>query len=198
MGNEIEATFYEINKDEMREKLKELGAKLIYPEFLMRRVVYETGKHSFARVRQEGNGVVMTYKKYNDDTNIMGCKEVNVKVDDYEAANLFMHGIGMQEKANQDSYRELWELDGVEITIDTWPWIPTYIEVEGPSEESVWGIAEKLGYSKGDAHFGSVDRVYNFYHGVDMDVVNSETPVINFEIEPPEWVNREVLKKYGL
>jgi len=191
MGNEIEATFYDIDKDEIRAKLKDLGAKLIYPEFLMRRKVYDTGRGSFARVRQEGNGVVMTYKSYTDDTVITGCKEVNVRVDDYDAANLFMQGIGMKLKADQDSYRELWELDGVEITIDTWPWIPTYIEVEGPSEDAVWAVSGKLGYSKEDAHFGSVDRVYNHYYGVDMDIVNDGTPVINFEIEPPEWVRKD-------
>ncbi len=191
MGNEIEATFYDIDKDEIRAKLKDLGAKLIYPEFLMRRKVYNTGRGSFARVRQEGNGVVMTYKSYTDDTVITGCKEVNVKVDDYDAANLFMRGIGMKLKADQDSYRELWELDGVEITIDTWPWIPTYIEVEGPSEDAVWAVSGKLGYLKEDAHFGSVDRVYNHYYGVDMDIVNNGTPVINFEIEPPEWVRKD-------
>ena len=191
MGNEIEATFYDIDKDEIRAKLKDLGAKLIYPEFLMRRKVYDTGRGSFARVRQEGNGVVMTYKSYIDDTVITGCKEVNVRVDDYDAANLFMQGIGMKLKADQDSYRELWELDGVEITIDTWPWIPTYIEVEGPSEDAVWAVSRKLGYSKEDAHFGSVDRVYNHYYGVDMDIVNDGTPVINFEIEPPEWVRKD-------
>jgi adenylate cyclase class 2 len=191
MGNEIEATFYDIDKDEIRAKLKDLGAKLIYPEFLMRRKVYDMGRGSFARVRQEGNGVVMTYKSYTDDTVITGCKEVNVKVDDYDAANLFMQGIGMKIKADQDSYRELWELDGVEITIDTWPWIPTYIEVEGPSEDAVWTVSGKLGYKKEDAHFGSVDRVYNYYYGVDMDIVNDGTPVINFEIEPPEWVRKD-------
>ena len=36
--------------------------------------------------------------------------------------------------------------------------------------------------------FGAVDKIYNHYYGVDMDIVNSETPVINFEIDPPEWV----------
>jgi len=192
MGHELEATFYDIDKEEIRTKLKELGATLVYPEFLMRRVVYDTGKHSFARVRQEGDGVVMTYKTYTDDTIITGCKEVNVRVDDYDAANLFMRSIGMKEKANQDSYRELWKLDGVEITIDTWPWIPTYIEVEGPREEAVWSVSKKLGYKKEDAHFGSVDRVYQYYHGIEMDVINEETPLINFEMEPPAWVKRKI------
>lgn len=190
MNNEIEATFYEVNKDEIREKLKALGAILEMPEVLMRRTVYDTGKGSFARVRDEGGKIVMTYKIYIDDTDIMGCKEVNLVVDNYDEANKFMHGIGLKEKANQDSYRELWTLDGVEITIDTWPWIPAYIEVEGPSEEAVWSVSEKLGYKKEEAHFGSVDRVYNYYYGVDMDIVNDATPVINFEIEPPEWARK--------
>lgn len=190
MNNEIEATFYEVNKDEIREKLKALGAKLEMPEVLMRRTVYDTGKGSFARVRNEGGKIVMTYKKYIDDTDIMGCKEVNLVVDNYDEANKFMHGIGMKEKANQDSYRETWVLNDVEVSIDTWPWIPTYIEVEGPSEEAVWTVSEKLGYKKEEAHFGSVDRVYNHYYGVDMDIVNEETPIINFEIEPPEWVKK--------
>ena len=187
MNNEIEATFYDINKDEIREKLKAIGAKLERPEALMRRVVYYTGPHSYARVRDENDKIVMTYKVYTDDTDIMGCKEVNLVVDSYEEANKFMEGCGLKAKANQESYRELWTIDGVEITIDTWPWIPTYIEVEGPTEESVWAVSEKLGYKKEDAHFGSVDRVYNHYYGVDMDIVNDATPVINFEIDPPEW-----------
>ena len=32
MGNEIEAQFLDINKDELREKLTEIGAKLVKPE----------------------------------------------------------------------------------------------------------------------------------------------------------------------
>ena len=190
MNNEIEASFYDIDKEEIRAKLKAIGAKLERPEGLMRRTVYDTGKHSFARVRDENDKIVMTYKIYSDDTDIMGCKEVNVVVDSYEEANKFMQGIGLHVKANQESYRELWLLDGVEITIDTWPWVPTYIEVEGPTEEAVWSVSAKLGFKKEDGHFGSVDRVYNHYYGVDMDIVNDATPIINFEMEPPEWAKK--------
>ena len=195
MNNEIEATFYDVDKDEIRAKLKAAGAEMIRPEGLMRRTVYDTGKHSFARVRDENDKIVMTYKVYSDDTIIMGCKEVNLVVDSYEEANKFMEGIGLRVKASQESYREVWELDGVEITIDTWPWIPTYIEVEGSTEDAVWSVSEKLGYKKEDAHFGSVDRVYNHYYGVDMDIVNDATPVINFKIEPPEWAKQKLSEK---
>lgn len=188
MKNEIEAQFLEINKDEMREKLKALGAELVMPEVLMKRVVFYTGEHSFARVRNEGDKIVMTYKNISDDYSILGTKEVNVVVDDYDKAILFLKGCGLEVKAKQETLREMWKLGEVEICIDTWPWLPTFMEIEGPSEEVVWNTAEKLGLDKKKAKFGSVDTTYQHYYGIDTDVVNLHTPEISFEMTPPEWV----------
>ncbi len=187
MNNEIEAKFLDINKEEMRSKLQAAGAKMSYPETLMRRKVFFTGPHSYARVRDEGNRIVMTYKNFEDASSIMGVKEVNIIVENYEDAVNFLLGCGLEIKADQETYRELWLLDGCEVTIDTWPWIPTYIEIEGHSEEDVWAVAEKLGFDKKEALFGAVDDVYHRYYGIEQDVINLHTPIINFEIEPPEW-----------
>ena len=188
MNNEIEASFLDVNKDDLREKLKVAGAECIKPEIMMRRTVFDSGPHSFARVRDEGDKIVMTYKNFEDEDSIMGVKEVNLIVNNYDDAVKFIAGCGLEQKAVQETYRETWILDGVEITIDTWPWIPTYTEIEGPSEEAVWSVSERLGFKKEDAMFGAVDKIYNHYYGVDMDIVDFETPVINFEIDPPEWV----------
>lgn len=191
MNNEIEATYIDIDKDDLRARLKSAGAKCTKPELLMRRTVFDTGPHSFARVRDEGDKIVMTYKNFEDEDSIMGVKEVNLIVNDYDDAIKYLKGCGLEQKAAQETYREVWELDGVEITIDTWPWIPTYTEIEGKDEAAVWAVAEKLGFKKEDAMFGAVDKIYNHYYGVDMDIVDFETPVINFEIDPPEWVKSE-------
>ena len=188
MNNEIEAKFLDINKDELRAKLQAAGAELKRPEILMRRRVFYTGPNSFARVRDEGGQIVMTYKNFEDASSIMGVKEVNLTVKSYEDASNFLLGCGLRMKAEQESYRELWLLDGCEITIDTWPWIPAYTEVEGHSEESVWAVAEKLGFKKEDALLGAVDDIYHKYYGVDQEVINQSTPVINFSMDPPEWV----------
>lgn len=51
---EIEATFINIDKDQLRAKLKELGAKLLQPETLMRRTIFDIDEHSFVRVRDRG------------------------------------------------------------------------------------------------------------------------------------------------
>ena len=188
MKNEIEAQFLDINKDVMRSKLKEIGAKLEKPEVLMRRTVFYTGEHSFARVRDEGDKIVMTYKDVSDDHSILGTKEVNVVVENFDDAVLFLQGCGLKIKAKQETEREVWELGEVEICIDTWPWIPTFMEIEGPTEESVWDTAKKLGFDKTQAKFGSVDTTYQYYYGIDTDVINLHTPEISFDMDPPEWV----------
>lgn len=187
MRNEIEAQFLDINKDEARAKLKEIGAKLVKPEVLMRRVVFYTGEHSFARVRDEGDKIVMTYKNVSDDNSILGTKEVNVVVDNYDDTILFLKGCGLEVKARQETKREIWSFGEVEICIDTWPWIPTFIEIEGPSEDAVWATAEKLGFDKAKAKFGSVDTTYRHYYGIDTDTVNLHTPEILFDMDPPDW-----------
>ena len=196
MGNEIEAQFLDINKDELRKKLAEIGAKLVKPEVLMRRIVFDLAPGQFARVRDEGGGkIVMTYKNVTDDKSIMGTKEVNVTIDNYENGILLLKSCGLNEKAEQESLRETWVYDNngeeVEICIDTWPWIPTFVEVEGPSEESVWETAGKLELKKEKVKFGSVDTTYQHYYGIDTDVVNFQTPKILFNMDPPEWAKEK-------
>ncbi|MBQ3473890.1 CYTH domain-containing protein [Candidatus Saccharibacteria bacterium] len=193
MNNEIEAQFLDINKNEIRKKLEEIGAKCVKPEVLMKRVVFDTGPNSFARVRDEGNNkIVMTYKNVADEKSILGTKEVNVVIDNYENGILFMKGCGLEPKAEQESYRETWEYGDVEICIDTWPWLPTFVEVEGPSEKSVWDTAKKMGLKKEKAKFGSVDSTYQYYYGVEEDIVNLHTPKIMFDMDPPEWARKRI------
>ncbi|MBP5656861.1 class IV adenylate cyclase [Candidatus Saccharibacteria bacterium] len=195
MKNEIEAQFLDINKDEIRAKLKKLDAELVKPEVLMRRTVFYTGEHSFARVRDEGDKIVMTYKNVSDDHSILGTKEVNIEVNDYDDAILFLRGCGLKVKARQETKREIWKLGKVEICIDTWPWIPTFMEIEGPSEKSVWDTAKKLGFSKQEAKFGSVDTTYQCYYGIDTDTVNMHTPEILFDMKPPKWAQNKSMNK---
>lgn len=195
MQNEIEAQFLDINKDDIRAKLKSIGANCTKPEIKMKRVIFDAGEHQFIRVRDEGDKIVMTYKNVENDKDILGTKEVNIVVDDYDKAVDFMKGTHLPIKAHQETLREIWNYGNVEICIDTWPWIPSFIEIEGPSEESVWSVAKKLGFDQSDAKFGSVDSTYNHYYGVDCDIVNLHTPVITFECELPDWVDRKILAK---
>ena len=114
MNNEIEAQFLDIDKESIRKKLKDNHAVLKKPEVLMKRTVFYTGNaHSFARVRDEGDKIVMTYKYVSDDHSILGTKEVNVVVDKYDDAVLFLESCGLKIKAKQETRREIWTIDDV-------------------------------------------------------------------------------------
>ena len=51
-------------------------------------------------------------------------------------------------------------LDGVELDIDSWPYIPTYLEIEGKSEESVKKMMDLLEVDKTKATSLDVQGVF--------------------------------------
>ncbi len=185
MKPEIEATFINVDKDAVRTQLKAAGAKLIQAELLMRRTIFDLGESTFARVRDEGNCITMSYK-HLDSLTLSGMKEICIKISSYEDGVALLKACGLEAKSIQESYREEWELDGVEITIDTWPWIPSYVEVEGPSEAKVQEIAKRIGFKMADAHYGAADEIYKIYYDIDNDEINF-CPEIKFT-DVPAWL----------
>lgn len=197
METEIEAKFPDIDADVLRSVLKGKGANLEHPEVLMRRKNYDypdrrlekTG--GWIRVRDEGDKVTLSYKQLNDRT-LHGTKEVNVTVDDFDKACSFLESIGMAAKAYQETRREKWTHKGVEITLDTWPWVPTFIELEGPTEELVREVAGDLGLDWSKAMHGSVETIYQMHY----DFTEAEIDgwgSITF-IAPPNWLLAKKLK----
>jgi len=193
MKAEIEAKFLDINKENIRKLLKNLGAELVAPERLMERAVFDSpNSNEYYRVRNEGNQITMSFK-HCDDRSIEGMKEICLTVDNYDNAIDFLtHAVG-KPKALQETYRESWIKDGVEIDIDTWPWVPSFIEIEGPSAESVEKLANELGFKMEDAKYGSVEIVYQQIFDVTEDEINY-MPEIKFT-DVPEWLEERRIKK---
>lgn len=189
MQLEIEATFIEINKDELRARLTAVGAHLVQPETLMHRIVFDIDQHAFARVRDEGNRIVLTYKHHHDNT-LTGTEEINVEVNDYHNTIAILKACGLHAKSDEDSYRESWKLNGVEIDIDTWPWIPSFVEIEGASPAAVTNAATKLGFDMKNAIIGSVDEVYKLYYDVTNDYINREISEFKFTDAPKQLANK--------
>lgn len=184
MKIEYEATFTDINKDEIRERLEKAGAVLRRPEFLQKRVTFRLPEgHEIAggwlRVRDEGDKITMTLKVVDGDK-IENQKEINLKIDDFEEAVNFLETMGCQKKSYQETKREIWDLDDVEVAIDEWPFLEPYIEVEGKSEEAVKNVSEKLGFDYSQALFCCVTTLYNMKYGTPEEVINNQTPEIVF------------------
>lgn len=189
MNIEFEATFTNIDKDEIRAKLSAVGAKLIRSEYLQKRFVFTLPKGheipgGWLRVRDEGDKITMSLKVVSGNK-IEDQKEICLTVNDFNEAVLFLESMGCDKKAYQESKRELWTLDDVEITIDEWPFLEPFVEVEGKSEAVVQSVSEKLGFDFSKAIFAPADRLYVEKYGIEPGVVNEQTPVLKFSDKNP-------------
>ncbi len=163
MKTEIEVKFLNINIDMMREKLQSVGATCEQPMRLMKRALIETEdtarRNGYLRIRDEGNKVSLTYKQFNENS-LTGAKEREVTVSDFDETIEIFKELALHYHTFQESKRETWRYNEVEVVIDEWPWIKPYIEIEGESERAVKTVAAELGFDWTDAVFGSVDVIY--------------------------------------
>lgn len=189
MDIEFEATFINIEKNDIRNRLKNVGAKLVREEYLQKRAVFALPfghevKGGWLRVCDEGNKITMSLKIV-DGNKIEDQKETQLIVGDFEQAISLLETIGCSKKAFQESKRELWTLDDTEVTIDEWPFLEPFVEIEGKSEEAVKSVSNKLGFDYDTALFCAVDTIYNKKYGVSEDVINNHTPEILFKGKNP-------------
>ncbi|OGY88994.1 MAG: hypothetical protein A3B30_02795 [Candidatus Komeilibacteria bacterium RIFCSPLOWO2_01_FULL_52_15] len=177
MHTEIEAKFLDIRPDLLRELIKKNGGLLVHPERLMRRKNFDYDDSrlekigGWIRLRDEGDVVTLAYKQLVDRT-IEGTKEISVVVGDFDTASELLLAVGLRLKSYQETKRERWELGGIEVTIDTWPWIPTFVELEGSDEKSLQTVAAKLQLDWSCALHGSVESAYQEYYDVTEEEID--------------------------
>lgn len=198
MQAEIEAKFLNVDIDDVRAKLEVAGATREHPMRLMRRVLIEQPehyeKHSFIRIRDEGDKVTLTYKKrgHRDINAIDNTAEIEVTVSDFDKTVELFREAGWDYKTFQESKRETWNLGDVEIVIDEWPWVEPYIEIEADSEEKVKAAAASLGFDWSEAFFSHIDAVYKLkYDFVDGFRGIIELKEIRFDDPVPEKFGSE-------
>ena len=194
MAIEYEATFANIDKAEIRARLKQAGATLIKPEFLQKRLNFKLPagheiKGGWLRVRDEDDKVTMSLKVIDGDR-IENQKEICLHIDSFSEGVKFLKSIGCAEKAYQESRREFWLLDNVEVTIDEWPYLEPYVEIEGKSEEEVRRISAKLAFDYNRAIFGAVDILYNKKYGLTTTYINNTIKRITFN-EPNPFLKKD-------
>lgn len=172
MQPEYEARFCDIDPADIRAALSQVEASLHLPRTLMRRVIFEndyiTARRSWLRLRDEGTVVTLTYKQAVTDGTVDALHEVETPVADFEATRQLLLATGFRAVRYQESYREEWRRGKMRYDIDTWPDLPTFLEIEGPDGDSVRRAAEDLGLDFNQAGFGSVDELYSSALGRDI------------------------------
>lgn len=189
MHTEYEATFPNIDKDMMRKRLRTTGAVLHKAEFLQARRVFDLPQGNeipggWVRLRDEEERITLTLKVISGQS-IETQKELEVQVNDFQQTEELLCALGCRKRSYQENKRELWKMDGVDVTIDTWPFLPPFVEIEGPSEQAVQEVCKRLGLPYEETLFCSIDKLYALQYDISSDVITHEIPRLTFAGENP-------------
>lgn len=185
---EFEAKFYPVNKDEYRKKLLSIGAKLVIPERKMIRIVADYRDNpalkgrGYIRVRDEGNIIRLSLKVSASSTGkLSDQKEIDVEVSDFQRTVKIFEAAGIKFNRRQENLREEWKYKNSQITIDTWPGLDIYSEIEADSEEKVKEMADVLGFDWDKKLIVPVSDVYVKVFGISLDEAFDKISNISFE-----------------
>ncbi|MBI4143175.1 CYTH domain-containing protein [Candidatus Uhrbacteria bacterium] len=189
MQNEFEAKCIVRDIADARQRLERIGARCVQPERLLRRAVFDfpdgalDRRGAWVRVRDEGSRITMSYKQAPAGATIADCFETELTINSYDYGVAFCEDLGMARKSYQETKRESWEANSVYFDIDTWPGIPSFIEVEATDEATVRRYVSELGFAWADVHFGGVGVLYKRAYGIPEQEVN-RIPEITFANPP--------------
>ena len=126
---------------------------------------FHNNSKKWIRVRQTNDKTTIAIKHILEpnQTAIQQMLETEIEVSNIKEANNFLEALGFSYKSYQEKERITYILDQYELDIDTWPGIPTYVEIEGKSESDLEYILNKLGYSMKYTVSCTADQVYEKY-----------------------------------
>ena len=126
---------------------------------------FHNNSKKWIRVRQTNDKATIAVKHILADngTGIQQMLETEIEVPNINEANNLLEALGYSYKSYQEKERITYVLDKYELDIDTWPGIPTYVEIEGKSEKDLKNILNKLGYSMKDTVSCTADEIYEKY-----------------------------------
>ena len=165
MNKELEVKILDIDEKEIDKKLLDLGAKKEEKFFKIYSYKIDSDKDDYEehiRLRDEGNKITLTYKK-KENNKIDGTEEIEFEVSSFEEASKFLskfkfNGIYYQERKRID-----YILKEIVFSIDFWPKIPAFLEIESNSIDNVNKGLKLLNLEGKDVGNLSIIKVYNNY-----------------------------------
>ena len=190
MKTEIEARLLNCNVDEFVKKLNSTNAEFV-GDWVQMRYCYDFNpvkQNSWIRLRTNGKETTLTIKEIAT-SKIDGTKESEIVVSDFATTDEILNKLGYNARSKQQNRRIRYMLDGVEIDIDFWPMIPTYVEFEGPSIESIKNVCKKLGLNYNALVTFDVESIYAHY-GIKL----GNHPIIELEKERLNYASNDLTK----
>jgi len=144
---EIEVKFYLRHLEDIRKRIIALGGHLEKDRHLEHNLRFDTpdlvltGKKQVLRLRQDSR-VTLTFKRPLEQ--IETREEFEIEIDDIAACRKILDALGYIVTSVYEKYRETFQIDPVQVMLDELPF-GCFIEIEGPSIESIHQVADLLG-----------------------------------------------------
>lgn len=161
MYNEYELRLLDVNKEKFIKQIEECGAKFIN-NYEQKRYVYDfnpVDKNRWIRLRTDGIKTTLAIKEHKNNS-IGGTEEIEIEVSNMEKTNLVLEKLGYYKRSVQENKRTRYVLDDVEIDIDTWPHLNTYVEFESNNEDNIKKVLKKLDINIEDTTTMNAQDIY--------------------------------------
>lgn len=169
MAKEHEIDILDIDRSEAIRQLKELGA--VYKGHTRyRRIEWLIGgriggRHSWGRVRTDGRKTTVTVKSFLGKN--LPMDEHEISTDSFEEAVRLVSRLTKSRIIYFENERDTYRLEDATITLDKWPLIPLFMEIEGSSMARVKGLHRRLGIRGKMVGNATIDSIFRRY-GLDF------------------------------
>ncbi|MBT6775090.1 class IV adenylate cyclase [Candidatus Woesearchaeota archaeon] len=149
---EIEVKIMDIDLEEVRKKLLDLGAEKVFdgevhaigfdhPDMRLDK------KDSFIRVRTVGKTTELCFKGPNRGSVFKSREEIEVNTNNFADTLEILERGGLIRIHESKKNRESYTIGKVRFEIDNWKDIPHFLEIEAPTAEEVKEYVEKLDFT---------------------------------------------------
>ncbi len=173
MGKEYEIEILDIDQREAERGLRAVGARYV-GSHSFRRVEFLLsgdigGSHSWGRVRSDGKKTTITLKELNGDDRMAPMVEREISTDNFEGAvRIVGRLVGQKSLIYFENSRKAYVLGSAYITIDKWPGIPPFMEIEAKSMQVAHSIYKRLGIKGKMVGNAPIREIYRHY-GLDFE-----------------------------
>ena len=119
------------------------------------------------RLRQAGPKSTLTYKKITTTASVKEAQEYEVEVSNLQTMSIILESLGLKETRFLQKHRTSYKLENARFDIDTYEgeldYIPTLLEIESDSTNSIYKYAQILGFSPADCLPWSTEQVISYY-----------------------------------
>jgi len=89
--------------------------------------------------------LTITHKGPRAHGKLKSRSEVELQVTDLEAADAMLRALGYHKQIAFEKRRHKWDFDGCLIEVDQIPYLGSFVEIEGPSDDKVLEVRDALG-----------------------------------------------------